>query len=87
LLLAEKTAEVDRTDAGLQLLKTAMQCDCATDFRGQRRGQVDGLEFAVDEDRQGQLRMKVFGLARGTAAVGFAAAPAALDKTAREHVA
>jgi hypothetical protein len=64
-----------------------MQFDAAADFLRQRGVQVNGFEFPVDEHRQGQLRMKVFGLAGGTAAVGFAAAPAALDKTAGEHIA
>jgi len=33
-----------------------MEFDAAAILLGERGGQVDGLEFAVDEDREGQLR-------------------------------
>ncbi len=46
-----------------------------------------GFELALDEHRQGELRMQVFGPAGGAAAVEFAAAPAALDERAGEHIA
>jgi len=87
LLLAQKTAEVDGADAALGFPEAAMQFHPPADFVSQRRVQLDGFELPVQEHRQGQLGMKVFGLAGGAAAVGFAAPPAAFDKSAGEHIA
>ena len=64
-----------------------MEFDSAARFPGKRSGQVDGLELAFDEDREGHLRVQILGLTRGAAAVGFATPPATFDETTRKHIA
>jgi hypothetical protein len=64
-----------------------MQFDSPASLPGERRSQMDGLELAVDEDREGHLGMQILRLTGDTAAVGLAATPSALDKTAGEHIA
>jgi hypothetical protein len=64
-----------------------MEFDPAASLLGERGGQVDGLKFAFDENREGQLRVQILGFTGDTAAIGLTTTPAAFDKTAREHVA
>jgi hypothetical protein len=64
-----------------------MEFDPAAGLLGKRGGQVDGLEFTVGENREGHLRVQVFGFTGSAAAVGFAATAATFDKTTRKHIA
>jgi hypothetical protein len=64
-----------------------MEFDSPASLLSERCGQVNGLELAVDENREGQLGMPILGFTGGAAAVGLAAPPTALDKTAGEHIA
>jgi hypothetical protein len=64
-----------------------MELDAAAGLLGKRSGQVDGLEFAAGENREGQLRVQILGFTGSAAAVGFAATAATFDKTTRKHIA
>jgi hypothetical protein len=84
-LTLEKTAQIDLADGGGGLLETSMQLHLATRLFGQLRGDVKGLQLAVQED--GNLEYDVQPFAMGTVTRRLSAFAPALDEGTGQHLA
>jgi hypothetical protein len=85
LLAAQKAAQVEAGNLGGGLLEALAQFDLGANLVSQFGRDVKGLGFALDQDREEELGVKL--LALGASASRFAALAGALDEGAGEHLA
>jgi len=86
LLALEQAAQIDPTDGGSGLLKTAVHSHLLTNLLRQLGGDMEGLQLSFREDRQQELGMEVFRFAARATAVRFATLAVALDERAGKHL-
>jgi hypothetical protein len=85
LLLFEESPQIDTADGGSGGIKTIAHSDLFANLIDQCGRHVEGSGFAIDQDGNLKLRMKIPAI--GAMAVGAAAGAFALDEGARQHVA